>query len=175
MWRFKLHKAEINYGGPKHWKGPWDSKLGHLASVFENTARMKPLKAMEDVYKAYSEYAEREMQAHPGVKYRVILLNDPVEKASMPYCNLSLKSLYGLADSYSFSFTVNDKKDLEPSIWLPGQGWEVHAVCSLGLQELGAWPARLALQSAPARFRTQQGAPWNSAYVLCVKPISSCV
>ena len=53
MWRHTLTRCDINYGAPKHWKGPWGRMLGTLGHVFKQAWMEKPLKTLEDVANVY--------------------------------------------------------------------------------------------------------------------------
>ena len=112
MWRHTIKRCDVNFGAQKHWKGPWDRMLGTLGHVFKNAWMQKPLETLEDVAVVYREWGEEEMRQHPGTRFRIVHLDDPVEKTSLPYCRLNARSLFGIASSYAMSFRVNDKRCL---------------------------------------------------------------
>ena len=110
QWKYKLQKTEVHYGAPKHWKGEWDAKIGNLGTAFTSAAAERELTTVEDVVEVYRQWAARLMDQIPDGPRIEVRHFVPIEKSTVQHSKFALRSLFGLKNSFSYSFTVNDRR-----------------------------------------------------------------
>ena len=110
MTEYELDDICINFGGPSHWKGPWDRLFGTVSRALNLRALAGRLETVQQVVAALQLHFEEVMRKHPrGMQYTVEEFL-PTNKSDYHMPWLTAGSMFGTENSYAWRFTRNDQR-----------------------------------------------------------------
>ena len=113
MLAFKVTKLYMEYGCPKEFKGAWDQMLGVFTGVFEEACVHTPFTEIADVVRLWQSWGDRQFKDNPdGPRFRFAEFMPP-EKSTCQHSRFTPASLMGVQNSFSWSFTCNDRRAIE--------------------------------------------------------------
>ena len=132
---FHLTRTQVEYGAPKHWKGRWDGIIGSMSQVFETAAKKRYIERIPDVVDVYREWAaQQEDMFHEGPTFHIFEYEPPL-KSTCKRAKLIPASVFGIDNSYSWSFTVNDRRAWDRPTFL-GSGVHSNVLTAITVRNL---------------------------------------
>ena len=133
MLEYHLTETTMNWGCPKHWKGPWDRTIARMKTVWRTACDGQSFLEISEVVDFLRKWALQEEARHPGSKW-IIEEFMPPDKTKIKRSWFDLGCLGGLEASFAYTFRCNDKRawtyghfhrcrghDLDTCIYLDGK------------------------------------------------------
>ena len=140
---FKLKQIQYDYGCPCHWKGPWDTFIGIFKNVLYQFARRATIHTLEEVQVILTEWAAMRKPGGTPMSFQVYM---PPPKSSMDREHFVSSTVGGIDTSFSWSFTLNDKRGQDN---VRGSGLRINECLKLDCRNHGLTNQKAAGKSVP--------------------------